>query len=110
VAKLRERISVSKQASQKFDLERCDLRKLDDIQVKEKYQVEISNRYAALESLDGTADINSAWESIRENISSSSSSNQCSGTWRNSIYCLASQYNFAIGGVFSVFKTVHFRR
>jgi hypothetical protein len=41
VAELRERISVSKQARQKFDLERFDLRKLDDIGVMEWYQVEI---------------------------------------------------------------------
>jgi hypothetical protein len=41
VAKLRERISVSKRARQKFDLERFDLKKLDDAEVKEKYQVEI---------------------------------------------------------------------
>jgi hypothetical protein len=41
VAKLRERISVSKQARQKFDVERFDLRKLKDVEVKEKYQVEI---------------------------------------------------------------------
>jgi hypothetical protein len=41
VAKLWERISVSKRERQKFDLERFDLKKLDDIQVKEKYQVEI---------------------------------------------------------------------
>jgi hypothetical protein len=47
VAKLRERISVTKQARQKFDLERFDLRKLDNTEVKEKYQVEISNRFAA---------------------------------------------------------------
>jgi hypothetical protein len=40
VAKLRERISVSKQSRQKSDLERFDLKKLDDIEVKEKYQVE----------------------------------------------------------------------
>jgi len=43
VAKLRERTSVSKQARQKFDLERFDLKKLNDVEVKEKYQVEISN-------------------------------------------------------------------
>jgi hypothetical protein len=35
---------------------------------------------------------------------------QASGTWRNSIHLLASQYHFTIDGVFSVFKTVHFRR
>jgi hypothetical protein len=33
VAKLRERISVSKQARQKFDFERFDLKKLDYIEV-----------------------------------------------------------------------------
>jgi hypothetical protein len=42
VAKSREKISVSKQARQKFDLERYDLKRLDNIEVKEKYQVEIS--------------------------------------------------------------------
>jgi hypothetical protein len=36
----------------KFDVERFDLKKLDDVEVKEKYQVEMSNRFAALESLD----------------------------------------------------------
>jgi hypothetical protein len=71
VAKLRERIAVSKQARQNSGLERFDLKRLDDVQVKEKYQVEISNRFAALESLDESFDINNAWESIRENIQSS---------------------------------------
>jgi hypothetical protein len=66
VAKLRERISVSKQERQKFDLERFDLRKLDDIEVKEKYQAGISNRFVALENFDESLGINSAWESIRE--------------------------------------------
>jgi hypothetical protein len=41
VAKLMERISVSKRAREKIDLERFDLKKLDNIEVKEKYQVEI---------------------------------------------------------------------
>jgi hypothetical protein len=30
--------------------------------------VEISNRFATLENLDESLEINSAWESIRENI------------------------------------------
>jgi hypothetical protein len=75
VAKLRERISVSKQARQNFDLERFDLKKPDDIEVKEKYEGEISNRFAALESLDESFDINNAWESIRENINTSAKEN-----------------------------------
>jgi hypothetical protein len=72
---LRERFSVSKWARQKFDLERFDLKKLDDIEVKEKYQVEISNRFATLETLDESFDINNSWESIRENIKTSAKDN-----------------------------------
>jgi hypothetical protein len=75
VAKLRERISVIKRARQKFDLERFYLKKLDDVEVKEKYQVEISNSFAALESLNESFDINNAWESIRENIKTSVTDN-----------------------------------
>jgi hypothetical protein len=45
VVKLRERISVSKRARQKLGLERFDPRKLDDVEVTGKYQVEISNRF-----------------------------------------------------------------
>jgi hypothetical protein len=74
-AKLRERISESERARQKFDLEKYDLRNLYDIDVKEKYQVEISNRSAALEILDESLDINSAWESIREIIKTSAKQN-----------------------------------
>jgi hypothetical protein len=75
VAKLRERISVSKWARQNFDLERFDLRKLDDVEFKKKYQVEIWNRFAALESLVESYVINNAWESIKENIKASAKDN-----------------------------------
>jgi hypothetical protein len=56
-------------------LKRFDLKKPDNIEVKEKYQVEISNRFAALESLDENFDINNAWGSIRENIKTSAKDN-----------------------------------
>jgi hypothetical protein len=75
VAKLRERISVSKRAREKFYLKRFDLKKLDDVEVKEKYQVEISNRFAVLENLDESFLINNAWESLRENIKTSAKDN-----------------------------------
>jgi hypothetical protein len=39
VAKIRETISVSKRARQKLYVERFDLKKFDDVEVKEKYQV-----------------------------------------------------------------------
>jgi Fe-S-cluster formation regulator IscX/YfhJ len=66
MAKLRERISVTKQAKQKCDLERFDLRKLNDIKIKEKYQVEISNRFVALENLDDS--LNTVIEKVLEKI------------------------------------------
>jgi hypothetical protein len=49
-AKLRERLSVIKRVAQKFDMQRFDLRKLCDAEVKEQYQVKITNRFAALEN------------------------------------------------------------
>jgi hypothetical protein len=52
-----------------------DLKKFDDEEVKEKYQREISNRFAALETLDESSDINNAWKSIRENIKTSAKDN-----------------------------------
>jgi hypothetical protein len=75
VEKLRVKISVSKLARQKFDLERFDLKKLSDIEVKEQYQVEMSYRFAALKNLGDSLDINSTWESIRENIKASAKQN-----------------------------------
>jgi hypothetical protein len=75
VAKLMERISLSKRSRQNFDLETFDVKKLDDVEVKEKYKVEISNRFAALENLDDSMDINSVWESIRENTKLSAKEN-----------------------------------
>jgi hypothetical protein len=41
---------------------------LDDLEVKEKYQVETSNRFAALESIDESFDINNVGK-VLEKIS-----------------------------------------
>jgi hypothetical protein len=71
VAKVRERLAVRKQAAQNFDGERFNLRKLSELEVKEKYQIEITNRFAALENLDVDEDVNRAWENIKENIKTS---------------------------------------
>jgi hypothetical protein len=38
------------------------------LEVKEQFQVKISNKSAALGNLDDNVDINRAWVSIRENI------------------------------------------
>jgi hypothetical protein len=49
-------------------MERFNLMKLNEVEGKEQYRIEVSNRFAALEDLDAEMEINSAWETIRENI------------------------------------------
>jgi hypothetical protein len=68
VAKVRERLAVSKRGAQKIDTERFNAKKLNEEDVKEQYQVTIRNKFAALENLDDSGDINSAWDNIRGNI------------------------------------------
>jgi hypothetical protein len=58
VAKIRERIAVNKQGSHKFHLERFNLKKLNEVECKEKYRVEVSNRFATLEDLGAEVEIN----------------------------------------------------
>ena len=71
VAKVRERLAVSKQAVQKLDGERFNLRKLNDLEVRKQYQIEITNRFAALGNISDDGDINRSWENIKENIKTS---------------------------------------
>ena len=47
------------------------LRKLKELEVKEKCQIEITNRFAALENLNVEKDVNRVWENIKENIKTS---------------------------------------
>ena len=51
VAKVRERCAARKQAAQKFDGGRFNLRKLNDPEVRKQYQTEITKRFAALENV-----------------------------------------------------------
>jgi hypothetical protein len=44
VAKVRERLAVSKQEAQKFHVERFNLRKLNELQVRNQYQIKFSYR------------------------------------------------------------------
>jgi hypothetical protein len=71
VAKLRERLAVRIQTAQKSFEERFNLRKLNELEVRKQYQIEFSNRFAALENLRYSEDINRAWENIKENIKNS---------------------------------------
>ena len=71
VAKVRERLAVSKKAAGKCDVERFNLRKLSELEVRKRYQIKISNMLAALENLNASKDTNRAWENIKENITTS---------------------------------------
>jgi hypothetical protein len=48
MAKAMEILAAYKQKSQRFHIERFSLKKLNEAEVKEKYLVEVSNRFAAL--------------------------------------------------------------
>ena len=71
IAKVRERLAVGKQAAQRFDRQRFNLRKFNEPEVREHYQIEITNRFAALENMNDDKDINRTWENIKENIQTS---------------------------------------
>ena len=59
-------MAVTKQAARKFEGERFNLRKLNELEVRRQYQIKISNRFAASENLSDDEDINRAWEDIKE--------------------------------------------
>jgi hypothetical protein len=71
VAKVTERLAVSKQAAQKSDVERLKLVKVNELEVRKQYQIKTSNRFAALENLNNSKGTNRAWENIQENIKTS---------------------------------------
>ena len=71
MAKVRERLAVGKQAAQRFDRQRFNLRKLNEPEVREQCQIEITNRFAALENFNDDEDVERTWENIEENIKTS---------------------------------------
>ena len=70
-------MAASKQAAQKFDGGRFNLRKLNEVEVKEKYQIEITNKFAALENLNVDEYVNMAWENIKQNSKTSAKDSLC---------------------------------
>jgi len=71
ITNVRKSLTVSKQAAQRYERQRFNLRKLNEPEVREQYQIEITNRFAALENLNDDKDINWAWKNIKENIQTS---------------------------------------
>jgi len=77
IAKVRERLTVGKQAAQRFDRQRFNLRKLNEPDVREQCQIEITNRFAALEKLNCDEKVNRTWEHIKVNIQTSAKQSRC---------------------------------
>jgi hypothetical protein len=65
VAKFREILAVSKQAAQRYDGERFNLRKLNELEVRKQYQIDISNRFVSLYILYDSEEISRAWEALK---------------------------------------------
>ena len=68
IAKVRERLAVGKRAAQTFYRQRFNLRKLNEPEVREQYQIEITHRFAALENSNDDEDVNRTWENIKKYI------------------------------------------
>jgi hypothetical protein len=59
-------LAVKKEVAQKFSVERFTLRNLMELEVKKQYQINISERFAALQNFRDSMDINMSWEIIKE--------------------------------------------
>ena len=57
-AKVREKLAVGKQAAQRSCRQRFNLRKLNELEVRKQYQIESTNRFAALENSNENEDVN----------------------------------------------------
>ena len=71
VTKVREKLAVNKEAAQGLVGERFNMRKLNELEVRKRYEIGITNRFAALGNEGNDGDINSAWEDIKESIKTS---------------------------------------
>ena len=88
VAKAREKLEVSKQAAQNVDGESFNLRKLNEEEDRKQNQIEISNRFAALENVSDSEDIKRAWENIKDNIKASATCKEGLGLYELKHYKL----------------------
>jgi len=48
-----------------FDEESFNLRRISELDVRKQYQIKFSNRFAALENLSDSEDINRAWKTVK---------------------------------------------
>ena len=71
IAKVRGKLAVGKQAAQRSDRQRFNLEKLNGLEARKQYQIEITNSFAALKSSNEDEDVNRTWENVKEIIKTS---------------------------------------
>jgi hypothetical protein len=54
--------------SHKFDLEKLNLRQLNELKVRKQYHINITKRSAAWENLSDSEDIQRDWENIKDHF------------------------------------------
>jgi len=59
---------VMKLAAQNFDVKRFNLKKLSQLKVRKQCQIKFLNRFADLENLNISKDINVPWKNITEHL------------------------------------------
>jgi hypothetical protein len=64
LTKFRKRLAMNKQRMQRLDMERFNLKTLNEVGGIKQFRVEVSNGFAAFENLDTEVDINSACKMI----------------------------------------------
>jgi hypothetical protein len=65
VAKVMERLAINKQTAQNFQVERFNLRKLSELEVRKEYQIKIIHRFAVLENFNDGEDKNRDWKTLK---------------------------------------------
>ena len=73
-------IGSGKPFVQRLERQRFNMSKLNDLEVRKQYQIDITNRYAALENLN--EDINRTSENIKENIKTSAKESLVVHEWK----------------------------
>ena len=64
-AKFRKILAVGKKATLSFDGERFNLKKLNELEFRKQNQIEITNKYGALDILRNDEDIIMTWDNIK---------------------------------------------
>jgi len=58
-------------------MEKNNLKKLSELEVRKEYRIKLSKKFAALKNLSGSEDVNRAWVNIKRSIKTSAKESLC---------------------------------